>query len=58
MMEVLTQSSAPRYIKLPANKEKHVCGARGFGYSLDDKCPACEENKINLEEIKKKMPPE
>ena len=26
-------------------KAEHVCGARGFGQSLDDQCPGCEHDK-------------
>ena len=24
-------------------KTAHMCGLQGFGHSLDDRCPACEE---------------
>ena len=30
---------------------EHVCGLQGFGQSLDDKCPACEERSQMPERI-------
>ena len=32
---------------------EHCCGAQGFNPWLGDKCPACEQRRIDVEEIRK-----
>ena len=32
-----------------AVEPEHLCGLSGFGWSMDDKCPACEEDNRKRE---------
>jgi hypothetical protein len=34
--------------RVKENENKHVCGSQGYGYGLNDSCPACEkQNKYH-----------
>lgn len=44
-LTALREALAKRAGSPPAAREDHLCGLKGFGYSLGDVCPACETER-------------